>query len=250
MNTIDTTITGGIATLTLSRGKVNALESELAADLKQSLDRVTGDENIRAIILTGKGKFFSFGFDLPVLLGYSRNFLIDFLHTFSRLKRLMYLCPKPLIAAINGHAVAGGCMLILPADYRMASSGRTRIGLNEINIGASVFVESIEMLKATVGTRNTQTILLEGTMYSVDEAKQFGLIDEIVEPDDLMHLAKQKAESLGAKSPEAFRAIKELVRGPIAKRMEDSEDASIAQFVEVWFSKGTQKQLRAVEIRS
>ncbi len=100
-----------IATITLNRGKVNALSEELIEQLKNQFEILENDDSIRAIILTGQGKFFSFGFDIPGFLNHSKDEFRVFINKFTDLYTYMFLYPKLIVAAINGHAIAGGCML-------------------------------------------------------------------------------------------------------------------------------------------
>ncbi len=105
---------------------------------------------------------------------------------FTQLKRDLFLYPKPLIALLNGHTIAAGCMLALAADFRIMVSEKAKISLNEINIGVSVFAGALEMLKFCVGQRNAEHILKAGKMYTPDEAFQLGLIDKMSTPDMLI----------------------------------------------------------------
>ena len=137
---------GGLATVTLSRGKVNALNEPMIEQISGGLEGLENDDAVKAIILTGQGKFFSFGFDIPGFLSYSRDAFTRFVTKFTNLYTYMFLFPKPIVAAVNGHAIAGGCMLATACDHRIMVSGRARISLNEIGFGSSVFAGSVEML--------------------------------------------------------------------------------------------------------
>src|SRR5688572_11127240 len=132
MDIVERSVTNGVATLALSRGKVNAINPELVQALERRLDEVEADDAIRAVVLTGRGSFFSFGWDVPELLSYEPEAFAAFVARFAQLYRRLFAFPKPVVAAINGHAPAGGCMLALACDLRIMASASARIGLNEI----------------------------------------------------------------------------------------------------------------------
>jgi 3,2-trans-enoyl-CoA isomerase len=236
--------------VTLERGKVNALDIAAVGELRERFEALERDDSVRAVVLTGAGSFFSFGFDVPELLTYGRQQLESFLRDFTALYTKLFLFPKPLVAAINGHAVAGGCMLATTCDRRVMASGKAKISLNEVTFGASVFAGSVEMLAAITGRRNAEKILLGGVMYRAEEALQLGLVDEAVLPERVLEVAEQQALELAAGDPAAFRSIKRLLRGPVAAEMRRLEEASIAEFIEIWLSPSTQAQLAKITIRS
>ena len=155
----------GIMTLALNRGKVNPLNSKMVSEVQNSLKVLEDDPIVKAVIFTGSEKFFSFGFDVPELLSYSREAFSDFLAGFSDLYSYMFLYPKPIVAAINGHAIAGGCMLALTCDYRIMASGKAKISLNEIDLGVPVFSFITEILRFVVGSRHASMILYSGNFY-------------------------------------------------------------------------------------
>ncbi|MGD9037280.1 MAG: enoyl-CoA hydratase/isomerase family protein, partial [Syntrophobacterales bacterium] len=138
MNTVFSTKNDGIAIVSLQRGKVNALNEPMVEKLQNSLQELEKDENITSVILTGSGKFFSFGFDVPEFLNYSKSDFIRFLEKFTNFYTYLFLFPKPIVAALNGHTIAGGCMLATACDFRLMVTGKARISLNEITFGAPV----------------------------------------------------------------------------------------------------------------
>src|SRR5512133_1084020 len=146
-----------MAEICLKRGKVNALNEQTIDEIGSSLHRAADDPEVRAVILTGDGPFFSFGFDIPQFLGYSKESFSNFLEKFTTLYAYVFTYPKPVIAALNGHTIAGGCMLALACDFRIMAAGRAKISLNEITFGASVFAGSVAMLKFLVGGKNAQS---------------------------------------------------------------------------------------------
>src|SRR5215813_9113172 len=199
MDFIQLSTNDGIAEVRLKRGKVNAINEQVVGELSDSLQRLAADPEIRAVILIGDGPFFSFGFDIPEFLSYSQESFSSFLKQFTGLYTYLFTYPKPLVAALNGHAIAGGCMLALTCDYRIMVSTKAKIGLNEIAFGSSVFAGSVEMLKFLVGARNAHTVLYEGTMYLANAALEVGIIDQVSSDENLTVDARAVAQRLAAK---------------------------------------------------
>jgi 3,2-trans-enoyl-CoA isomerase len=240
----------GIAILLLSRGKVNALNEPLIEQLHTDLIKLEKDKTIRVILLKGEGKFFSFGFDVPELLAYSRDEFERFLRKFTDLYHYIFIYPKPTIAVINGHAIAGGCMLATACDFRLMVSGKAKISLNEISFGASVTAGAVEMLEYCVGQREAQTILFSGAMYSADEAYEVGLIDRITEDGELMEVSKVVAQDYIDTDLVAFASIKGLIKGPVAERMQQREIKSMKEFIDIWYSESTWEKLQSILIHA
>lgn len=247
---VDLSVVDGIATVTLHRGKVNALNEPMVEEIKTVFADIRKSERVRAIVLTGKGKFFSFGFDIPEFLSYSKDEFTRYLTQFADLYAYLFLFPKPVIAALNGHTIAGGCMLATACDYRLMVSGKAKISLNEISFGSSVFAGSVEMLTFCAGSKNAQTILYNGSMYSAEEAQAVGLVDQISTEQDLAEESLTVARQLGKKDGKAFQSIKQLLRQPVADSMNRREGESIRQFVDIWYSEETWKTLQEIKINS
>jgi enoyl-CoA hydratase/carnithine racemase len=250
MSFVEISKDNGIATLALNRGKVNAINLEMVHQITDGFRELEGEGSIKSVIFTGSGKFFSFGFDIPELLEYSREELITFLTDFTGLYTYIYLFPRPVIGTLNGHTIAGGCMLALACDIRIMVSGNAKIALNEVNIGASLFAGSVEMLRATVSGRAVNEIVLGGQMYKAEEALKLGLIDKISTEERVIEDARELAREYAAKNPAAFKSIKMLVRRPVADLMVRREKDSIDEFADIWCSEESRKILREVKIRS
>ena len=240
---------GGIAVVTLGRGKVNALNVQVVEELAAAFREAATDEAVGAVVLTGRGKFFSFGFDIPEFLGFSKEAFVDYLTRFTGLYRQMFIYPKPIVAALNGHTVAGGCMLALACDRRLMVPGGAKISLNEITFGASVFFGAVEMLRLVVGARQAERVLFGGAMYLPEEAREIGLVDAVVAADRLPEEARAAAAGLAARDPAAFASIKRLLRGPTAQAMVAHERDSILEFTEIWYSPATRAKLKEITIR-
>jgi len=245
---IDAKIDDKIATITFNRGKVNAINGQVVSEIKSHFKKYENDPNINAIILTGHGNFFSFGFDIPEFLNFKKGDFHSFLTGFSDLYTYLFLYPKPVIALLNGHAIAGGCMIALACDYRIMKIGKSKISLNEIEFGSTVFAGATEMLRFCTGNYNASKILYSGAMYSANEALDLSLIDLAVSEDKLLESAMQKASYFSSKPSQAFASIKSLLRRPVYDVMREKEQASIIDLVDIWYSEQTWKNLQDIKI--
>jgi enoyl-CoA hydratase/carnithine racemase len=236
---------GPVATMRLNRGTANPLNMEIVRDLSLSIARVRDRADIRCLILTSTSeKFFSIGFDIPQLIGASESEFAAFFHEFNRMCLTLYSLPKPTVAAITGHAVAGGCILSLCCDYRFIAAGRKLIGLNEIKLGVPLPYVADCVLRSLVGFRNARDIVDTGEFYLPDAALKLGLVDAVVSPDQLLTLSTDKAKLLGGMPGRAFELIKrDRVQGvekEIRAKLEEKEQS----FIECWYSEPARDRLK------
>ncbi len=239
---------GDVTTLTLARGRVNALIGEVLVEWKEALERVREDPETRAVVLAGHGSFFSFGFDIPEFLSYSKDAFEEYLVTFTDFYTYLFVYPKPVVAALNGHAIAGGCMIALACDSIVMARGKAKISLNEITFGVPVCAGSTEMLRFRTGSANATKILTTGDMYSAEEALALGMVDEVAAKEELMERSHEIAAHLGAKDLPAFSTIKGLLRKPVAGDMISREGASLKKLLDLWYSESTWAKLQEIKI--
>jgi enoyl-CoA hydratase/carnithine racemase len=237
-----------LATVVLSRDKVNALNEQVIEQIRNVLNNLEKDPDIKAVILTGENKFFSFGFDIPHFLSYSREEFSAYLTRFTDLYTYLFTFPKPVVAALNGHTIAGGCMLALACDQRIMVEEKAKISLNEITFGSSIFAGSTEMLRFCVGNKHATQILYSGSMYSAGEALSMGLVDKVTSGNELIEEATKRALELGERPTAAFSSLKLLLRAPIAEKMKRREKESINKFVDIWYSDFTFENLKKIKI--
>jgi 3,2-trans-enoyl-CoA isomerase len=160
----------------------------------------------------------------------------------------MFLYPKPIVAALNGHTIAAGCMLALACDRRVMVTGNAKISLNEVSFGSSIFVGSTEILRFWVGSKNATEILYSGAMYSAEEAQGLFLIEDVASEQDVISVAAKAASELGAKNSPAFASIKRLLWKRAVENARRREVESIGEFVEIWYSKATWANLGKIKI--
>ncbi len=246
MNNVSVIKDAGIATVVLDRGKVNAINVFMVNQIHDCLSDLEKDREIASVILTGHDKFFSFGFDVPEFLSYSKESFSNFLTLFTNLYTYIFLYSKPVIAVLNGHTMAGGCMLALACDHRIMVQGNAKISLNELNFGSAVFSGIVQILKFCVGQKNAQEILYSGNLYTSDKAIELGLIDQVSSQTNLMDDALKTAGYYAKKAAPAFAAIKHLLRKSVLEGVD--ERASIEHFVDIWYSENTWKNLQKIKI--
>ena len=250
MKTLELVCKDNIIIITLRRGKVNALNELMVDELLQVLTNVINNPRIDVVIITGYGKFFSFGFDIPSFIRYTKSDFKKYLLKFTSLYRLIFMTPIPVIAALNGHTIAGGCMIATACDYRVMAKGNGKISLNELSFGSTVFNGSMEILRYCVGQKNAQEILFTAKMYSVKEAFKIGLIDKIVPENDLINIALSISQEYASRDKSAFSSMKRMLRSSVDERIKETEVKSIDEFLEVWFSEDTMTKLKKIKIYS
>ncbi|MGD2158813.1 MAG: enoyl-CoA hydratase/isomerase family protein, partial [Anaerolineales bacterium] len=198
-----------IALVKLDRGVTNAIHLQLVEELDGALQRIKRDSNARALVFSSANdKFFSIGFDIPSLFELAREDFMRFYQAFNRVCLELYAFPKPTVAAITGHAIAGGCILALCCDYRFIAEGRRLMGLNEIKLGVPVPYPADCILRDLVGARAARDVMEGGEFYQPKDAFQMGLVDRICPPEKVLTQAVEKAKVLSAFSQQAYTLIK------------------------------------------
>lgn len=237
---IKSEIVDGIAVLTLAHGKANALDIELCDALARHFAELRRSD-LRAVVLTGQGKIFSAGVDLKRLSTGGADYIRRFLPALHRLYEAVFFHPKPVVAAINGHAIAGGCVLACCADRRIMARESGRIGVTEILVGVPFPALAFEIVRLAVPPRYLAEFTLSGATYATDDALRRGWVDEVAEPEDLIEDAVAVAREL---SPAAFAQTKMQIRQPVAERLQASGKATDEAVAEIWTAPATLAHIR------
>jgi enoyl-CoA hydratase len=230
---IDVHREGGIATVAMMHGKANALDIAFCDTLTASFQALRGPD-IKAIVLTGQGKIFSAGVDLKQLSAGGADYVRRFLPSLHRLYDAIFFHPKPVIAAINGHAMAGGAVLAACADRRIMAANSGRIGITEILVGVPLPALAFEIVRFAVPPRYLPEFALTGATYPTAEALAKGWIDDVAEPGELLARAQDAAAFYAGLSPQAFAQTKMQVRQAVSERMALSGAATDKTVTEIW----------------
>lgn len=232
----------GICTLRLAHGKANALDRELVDGLAAELAAI-GDD-VRAIVLTGTGSIFSAGVDLVRLVEGGAEYVREFLPRLGQCLQGLFTLPRPVVAAINGHAIAGGAVMALAADYRVMAEGGGRIGLPELFVGVPFPVEALEIIRFAVPRERVQGLIYAGHSLPASEAREAGLIDELAPASTLLARAQETAARLAEIPPAVFCQTKRMLRADSVGRMEHGRASYSREILEQWSSEPTMAHLR------
>jgi enoyl-CoA hydratase len=231
----------GILTLRLAYGKASALDVELLDVLQHELDGVA--EDVRALILTGTGSIFSAGVDLFRLTQGGPDYARRFLPQLSRFVSSLFDFPRPVVAAANGHAIAGGCVMVLAADARLMAAGGGRIGLPELLVGVPFPAAALEIVRFAVPWDNLQSLVYTGRTLLPKEALAAGIVDEVVPAEDLLTRAQEVARQLALIPPQTYRITKQSLRSEALERIERAGEQDQA-VLEVWSAAETHAHVR------
>ena len=246
MNTIKVNIKDKIAVLSLNRGKSNAINAEMVAELNQMVKNIENDDSIAGLILTGKDGFFSAGLDLIELYNYDEEAIKNFWINFLDLVTTLVSFKKPMIAAISGHSPAGGCVLALCCDYRIMAEGKFIIGLNEVPVGIIVPENIFHLYSFWLGQPNAYRFLLEGKLMNTQEALTYGLIDEVVNPESILHAAERKMRTYIQLERNTWQQSKMNMRAELLKKVSADPTEMLRPMLAQWWSASTRSILKTI----
>jgi len=244
MNTINVTIKDRLALITLNRAKSNALNREMITELDDMLRNIENDSNIGGVVITGRGHFFSAGLDLIELYGYNEEEIAAFWVLFLQFTARITAFKKPLVAAVNGHAPAGGCIIALACDARVMAEGNYIIGLNEVPVGIIVPDSIFNLYAFWLGKGNASRSLLEGKLFSPGEAVNIGLVDELVNPDSIMTAAERKIRKYMALEPNTWQQSKLNIRKELIAATGTPQPDMLETVLKQWWSPATRAILK------
>jgi enoyl-CoA hydratase len=201
---------GKTAVIEMDDGKANALSDVMIDTVTAALTRAEGEAS--AVVLAGRPERFCAGFDLRVMMSSPDNAKALLTRGSDLLMRL-YGSPLPVVIACTGHALAGGALVVLTGDVRIAAQGAFKIGLNEVAIGMPVPVLAMELARDRLSKRALTRATLLAHVHTPDEALQAGYVDEVVAPDQVLPRAIAEATRLGALGRMPYQATKERLRG-------------------------------------
>jgi enoyl-CoA hydratase len=229
----------GVALLRMADGKANAMSLELCQAVTTRFKEVSAAP---AVVVTGTGRIFSAGVDLVRLLDGGVPYIREFLPALSTMFVSVFSHPKPVVAAINGHAIAGGCVLACAADKRLIAREAGRIGANELLVGVAFPAIAMEIMRSAMAPQYFEGAIFSGATYAPPDALERGLVHEIVDPPALIERAVGAAKTLAAISPSAFALTKRQIRGAALQPPNRAEiDAAVMQ---IWTAPETLDRIR------
>lgn len=246
MSLVESIFQDEIAEIRLARPPVNAINPELCVAVRDALDAAIG-AGAKGIVLGSSAKVFSAGLDVPhlVSLGQDRVALRSAWQAFFDTALALANAPVPVVAALSGHAPAGGCVWALCCDYRVMASGPFRIGLNETQVGL-VAPEGIQrLMRRIVGPHRAERLLVAGEMVEAEQALAYGLVDELVDVDSVATRARVWLEQLLALPRDAMLATRSIARADVVDALQ-AHNIQLDRFVDAWYADGTQAALRAL----
>ncbi len=222
-----------IALLQMEHGAANAIDLKFCTGLIEAFHKFEKSD-ARALVLTGRGKIFCAGVDLPGLLEGGGDYIRDFLVALHSMLETLYFLPKPVVAALNGHAIAGGCVLACCADRRLMAAGKGRVGMPELRVGVPFPTIVIEIMRACCGQRSFEEVCLGGVNYSAQDAQRLGLVDQLVAAEDLYDEALALAGSLAGIRPELYAFTKAQARQPVRAAIERFGQLNENKIGQIW----------------
>ena len=235
---------GGIHVLRLARPPVNALDPALCAALRAAIDAALAAD-ARGLVLGGGPKVFSAGLDVPHLLSLDGAALHAAWEAFFDAARAIAASPVPVVAALDGHAPAGGCVLALCCDYRVMASGPYRIGLNETQVGL-VAPEGIQhLLRRVVGAHRAERLLVSGELVDAQRALEIGLVDELTDIDHVTARAIDWLRGLLALPRQPMQQTRAIAREDVLAALQPGR-IQLERFVAAWNEPDTQAGLRGL----
>ncbi len=239
---------GRVAVITLAHGKANALDVEICDALRKEF-KALRKSDASAIVIASTGKIFSAGVDLPRAADGGRKYLKSLVRALDKMYEEIFLHPKPVVAAINGHAIAGGCVLACCADYRVLAKDAGRMGVTELLVGVPFPAFAFEVLRATTSPMHFPKFTASGETFDTEGALACGFADEAVAADRLMSRALEKAEVLAAIRTEAFRVNKLHTRASAKQFLANDGKNIDRQIMKVWTAPETVENIRAYVAR-
>lgn len=229
-----------VAVVYMNTNEVNRQNDRFFADLEDALDLLERDHAERPVVLTSAAGVFSAGFDFdywfPPIQRNDAAAVGGAYHRFKKINQRLFTLPRPTVAAINGHAYAGGLITALCCDARIACHGPLRLGLNEVAIGLAMPAHFTEIVRYALGTRLAAELILRGRLYEAEEAARLGIVDALVAPETLIEAAVERAGELAPDSMTAYGFSKRALQAPTVRRLDEDSERLDEAFAESWCS--------------
>ncbi len=245
---IETGVVDGVANLTLNSGKVNALDLELVTKLNQSLDQLRDDAQIAGIIVAGNSRVFSAGIDLKRLVAEPPDYLEAFLPELTRLFVQALVFPKPLVIAITGHAVAGGCVLASAGDYRVISD-MARIGVPELRVGVPFPTAGLEIMRWAATPGSFRKMINSGATFTGPHAVSAGLADQACPAAEVIPEAARALSEMRQVPLPVFALTKRQMRWPVVQAIDEAGQRFDSEIQQLWRAPETRRSIETYVAR-
>ena len=244
MGSVSLASRGDIAVVAIDRPPANAMDPGLLADLLAAAEALAADPPA-AVVLTGRPGFFSAGADLkvvPTLDADGQRAMVDGIN---RMCMAWYGFPRPVVCAVNGHAIAGGLVLALCGDYRVAAS-EGRYGLTELRAGVPYPTMALEVVAAELSAPAARRLVLRADLVDAADLRELGAFDEVVPPDDVVDRALAVAQDLGGLPTGAYASTKRRLRAGVLDVAERLRTGEVDPIGEAWTDADTAQRAAAV----
>jgi|SRR5215469_8120112 len=232
-----------IIELRLARPPVNALHHPLVRELNAAIEAAP-KQGAKALVISGTAGMYSAGLDVPYLLGLDRAAMERFWEDFFAMLKSVATSPIPTVAAITGHSPAGGAVIAIFCDHRIAAQGKFKIGLNEVQVGLPVPRVILAGLKRLVGRRQAERLAVRGLLVPPEEALAVGLIDQVVAPEEVVPKALEWCREVLKLPQAALYATRDTLREDYAGLFDALGPTTLKEMTAVWFSEETQRVLK------
>ena len=236
-------VSDNVTVVQFDHGSVSALDLEFTRAIREELAELS--DLGAALVLTGTGKAFSAGVDLHRLLDGGVEYAEQFVPALDGLFLDLFTYRRPVVAAVNGHAIAGGAVMASCADHRLMAEGKSRMGFTELLLGVAFPASALIAARYATGDVGVADLVYTGATLIPDEARQRGLVDEVVPEGELLDRAIAKAEQLASIAPVAFAHTKRSLRDRFWTELETTGPQRDAEMLEVWKAPETRAAIAA-----
>lgn len=237
---------GPVTICHLDNPPANAIDLAFAGELESLFSELLASDELGAIVLTGTGNFFCGGLDLKAVPAYGPEEQRALINTVNRMVAKLYGCPVPVVAAVNGHAIAGGLVLALTSDYRVGTRAPCMLGLTEARVGIPFPAGPLAVLKAELAPPVVRVLMLEARNIGSEAALEKGILDELQAPERVLPRAIEMAADLASIPKEAYRVIKDQLRGETVAWIRAMTEKGSDPLLRSWLAPGSLDAAAAV----